>query len=73
VRVGEVSMERTAKAGYAVFGFLRRAKVALGGAEDRSPRNKCGSRDQKVAAGCILNRTRESKMEIPANLRRDCL
>jgi hypothetical protein len=38
VRVGEVSMERTAKAGYAVFGFLRRAKVALGGAEDRSPR-----------------------------------
>jgi hypothetical protein len=29
-------------------------------------RKECNSPDQGMAAGCILNGTRESKMEIPA-------
>jgi len=41
-----------------------RAKVALGGAEDGSRREKCNSQDQRMAAGRILNRSGESKMAI---------
>src|ERR1035438_2517615 len=57
---------------FAGFGFLVRRERPLGGAECRSLRKECKKKtegiqlaDQTTAAGCILKRTRNSKMEIP--------
>jgi hypothetical protein len=65
VRVGEVFVECVEKAGLPGFGFFPQGDNCALRGEDGSRRKKCTSQDQKKAAGCILNSTRKSKMEIP--------
>jgi hypothetical protein len=47
------------------FGVLRQVKGALGGGKGGSRGENCNLQDQRMAAGCILNRAGEPKMEIP--------
>jgi hypothetical protein len=64
VRVGEVFVECAEKMGFPGFGFFRQGNnYALRGRK-RLPEEKCNSRDQRMAAGTILNSAGESKMEI---------
>jgi hypothetical protein len=53
--------------------FSGRATTAPCGGEDGSRRKKCNSQDQRMAAGYILDRTRESKMEIAVYMLRNAL
>jgi hypothetical protein len=63
-------MERNGNVGLPVLVFCGRATTAPcggeGGSRGRMQLVECNSPDQKMAAGCILSRPRESKMEIPA-------
>jgi ribosomal protein L27 len=61
VRVGEVFVECAGQTGFPGFGFSGRATTASCGGEDGSRRKKCNSQDQGMAAGGILNRTRDLK------------
>jgi hypothetical protein len=63
--VGKGLVNYIEKAGLSGFGFSGHSgRLRLAGRR-RLPVEKCDSQDQKMAAGCILNRTWESKMEIP--------
>jgi hypothetical protein len=57
-------LECIGKTGLPGFGSSRQATLSLSGARRRLPKN-CASEDQKLTAGCILNKTRTSDMEIP--------
>ena len=50
---------------FPVLNFSGRVTTAPCGDEDGSRRKKRNSQDRRMAAGCMLNRSRESKMEIP--------
>ena len=65
VRVGEVFVECAEKAGFPGFGFSGRATTAPCGGENGAGRKERKLQDHRMAGGCILNTTRDSKMEIP--------
>jgi hypothetical protein len=65
VMVGEAFVEGIGKTGFPGFGFFRQADNWALRERRRPPEEECESQNQRKAAGCILNRTRESKMEIP--------
>jgi hypothetical protein len=66
VRTGEVFVESAEKTGFPGFGVSARATtVPCWGEEGCRKKKKCNLPDQKLTAGCILNKTRKFKMEIP--------
>ena len=52
---------------FQVLDSAGRVTTPICGTEDVSGRKECNLQDQRIAAGGILNRIRESKMEIPDN------
>jgi hypothetical protein len=51
---------------FQILSFSGMTTTASYAGEDGSQRENCNSQDQRMAAGVILNRTRESEMGIPA-------
>ncbi len=46
------------------FGFLRQGESGTWRSQRRFPEEECNSQDHKEGGWCILNRIRESRMEI---------
>jgi hypothetical protein len=64
---GEVSVERIENTGFPGLGFSRQGEIAAGASQGRSPQKNSTSEDQDLATGFILDRNRESEMEIPGD------